>query len=117
MKKKLLYWVPTILLLVPMVGSAIYYFVDTPATIEGLAELGYPAYILYFIAIAKILGAIAIVSPVPRFLTEWAYAGYLYILLLAFQAVFVSLPEFPWPILGFLVLWGLSYWQYRVQRL
>lgn len=115
MKKKLLYWIPTALLLFPMVGSAIYYFVDTPATAIAFAGLGYPAYTLYFNAIAKILGGIAILFPVGHTLKEWAYAGYLFILLLALQAVWMTMPGIPFPMFGFIALWGLSYWQFKVQ--
>lgn len=113
--KKLLYWFATILLLFPMVGSGIYYFVDTPATAEVFGQLGYPAYTLYFNAIAKFLGAIAIVAPVPRWLKEWAYAGYLYIMLLALQAVWMTMPGVPWLMFVFLAIWGFAYWQYRRQ--
>lgn len=115
MKKKLLYWVPTTLILLLMVGSGIYYFVDLPGTIEAYTQLGYPTYTLYFNAIAKILGGIAIVSPVPKVLKEWAYAGYFFILALALQAVTIAMPGQQWPMLAFIGLWGLSYWQYRVQ--
>ncbi len=116
MKKKLLYWIPTSLLLFFMVGSAIYYFVDTPMAAKAFTGLGYPVYTLYFNAIAKILGGIAIVSPVPKFLKEWAYAGYLFILLLATQAVWMTMPGLPYPMFGFIVIWALSFWQYRVQK-
>lgn len=116
MKKKLAFWIPTILLLFPMVGSAIYYFVDTPVAAKAFEALGYPAYVLYFNGIAKFLGAIAIVTPVSQTLKEWAYAGYLFILLLALQAVAMSEPGIPYPILIIIAIWAVAYWQYRAQR-
>lgn len=116
MKKHLFFWIPNSLLLFFMVGSGIYYFVDTPTIKVAFTELGYPTYTLYFNAIAKFLGGIAIVFPVPRFLKEWAYAGYLFILLLALQAVYMTMPGIPWPMLGFIVIWALAYWQFKVQR-
>lgn len=115
MKKKLFYWIPTGLLLFVMVGSAVQYVVDLPATKEAFGQLGYPGYVVYFNATAKLLGAIAILFPVWRTLKEWAYAGYLFILLLAMQAIYVSMsPAFSAVMLGFIALWGLSYWRYRV---
>jgi hypothetical protein len=114
MKKKLLFWIPNALLVFVMAGSAVYYFVDTPAAAKAFTELGYPPYTLYFNAIAKLLGAIAILVPaVPRYLKEWAYAGYLFILLLAFQAIVMTMP-FPWPMLGILAVWGMAYYGFRV---
>lgn len=115
MKNSLLFWIPNSLLLLVMVGSGIYYFVDTPMAAEAFRGLGYPTYTLYFNAIAKLLGGIAIVFPLPRVLKEWAYAGYLYILLMATQAVWVSMPGIPWPMFGFIALWGVAYWRYRVR--
>lgn len=114
MEKKLLYWIPTGLLLFAMVGSAVQYFTDIPGTSEAFNQLGYPSYVLYFNGIAKILGAIAIIAPVSRTLKEWAYAGYLYILLLALQALSVNMPlNYAAIMLVFIALWALSYWRYR----
>lgn len=115
MKKQLLYWVPHTLLLLTMLGSAIYYFVDAPMAAKAFNDLGYPTYAMYFNAIAKILGGAAILLPVPRFLKEWAYAGYLFILLLAFQAVWVAMPGDQWPMLMFIAIWLWAYLQFRAR--
>ncbi len=116
MKKLLSYWVPTALLLFFMVGSGIYYFVETEQVAKSFQELGYPSYVLYFNAIAKFLGGIAILAPVSKTLKEWAYAGYLFILLLALQAVWMTMPGIPYPMFVFIGIWALAYWQYRVQK-
>ena len=112
-KQALLYWIPTGLLLLCMVGSAVMYFLQPAQIAQVFTDLGYPVYSMYFNAIAKILGAIAIVTPVPRFLKEFAYAGYLYIMLLALQAIYLSDDGLVWPMFMFLALWGLSYWQWK----
>ena len=98
-----------------MVGSAIYYFVDTPAVAKIFTDLGYPVYTLYFNAVAKILGGFAIVLPqLPRWMKEFAYAGYLYIILLAAQATYITMPignaAF---MLIFLAIWAWAYWAFR----
>lgn len=113
MKKQLLFWIPNVLLLLPMVGSAIMYLMQPQMAIDAFKQLGYPGYVMWFNAMAKILGGIAIVAPVPKFLKEFAYAGYLYILLLATQALYVGMPA-NWPMmLIFIVIWVLAYWSYR----
>ena len=108
-----MYWIPTILLLFPMVGSGIYYFADTATVAAEFEKLGYPTYTLYFNAIAKLLGGIAIVTPVAKVYKEWAYAGYLFILLLALQALWLRMPENVSFVLGIVVIWILSYWQFK----
>lgn len=117
MKKQLLYWIPHIALLWAMVGSAIYYLVDTPTIIEIFTELGYPTYTIYFNATAKIVGGIAILFPVPYILKEWAYAGYLFIMLLALQAIYLRLetPDVLF-MLVFIIIWALSYWAFKTLR-
>jgi putative oxidoreductase len=110
MKKFFLFWLPNALLLFFMVGSGVYYFVDTPSVAQIFTDLGYPTYTLYFNAIAKFLGGIAIVVPsVPRFLKEWAYAGYLFIILLAVQAVWMTMPGIPWMMFVFIAIWVVAY--------
>jgi hypothetical protein len=48
--------------------------------------LGYPTYIIYPLAVAKILGLIAIWSNRSLILKEWAYAGFFFNFVLAFMA-------------------------------
>lgn len=116
MKKlhSLLFWGAHALLLFMMVASAIYYFTEPAVVAEAFRDLEYPVYTMYFNATAKILGGLAIVLPqVPKFLKEWAYAGYLFILLLAFQALYVTMPEFPWLILVCIAIWGIAYFEFK----
>jgi len=55
--------------------------------IHGFFEnLGYPTYLIYPLAIAKILGLIAIWTRLSRTLTEWAYAGFFFDVILALVA-------------------------------
>jgi hypothetical protein len=46
-----------------------------PEAIAVFRHLGYPDYLLPFIGVAKILGAIAVLQPWYPRLKEWAYAG------------------------------------------
>lgn len=113
MKKQLAYWIPTGLMLLLMMGSAVMYFLNAEEVAKVFVQLGYPVYTMYFNATAKLLGGIAMIIPgIPRFLKEWAYAGYLYIALLATQAMLMTMPGIPWIMLPFFILFGLSYWQF-----
>jgi hypothetical protein len=77
-KQKVLYWVVTALFLLPMAGSGVpeLLFAPSGATAVTIAHLGYPLYLMKLLGLAKILGAVAIVSDRSRTLKEWAYAGY-----------------------------------------
>jgi len=48
MKLKIFYWVPNGLLLLLMVGSALYYVTNTADVVIEFTELGYPAYSMWF---------------------------------------------------------------------
>ena len=41
-------------------------------------SLGYPIYLIYPLATAKVLGIIAIITKKSRLLKEWAYAGFFF---------------------------------------
>jgi uncharacterized membrane protein YphA (DoxX/SURF4 family) len=82
MKKiKIAYWIFTILLCLPILIGGVFDAISAPEAIEAMKHLGYPAYLLPFLGVAKILAVIAIL--VPRFprLKEWAYAGLFFDLL------------------------------------
>jgi hypothetical protein len=49
---------------------------NNPKGAEFAKHLGYPLYLFTFLAVAKILGIIAILVPGNRRLKEWAYAGF-----------------------------------------
>ena len=84
---KLVYWISTgILTLIMGVGSAGMYIVKHQMVSEIFEFLGYPTYIIYPLAIAKILGLIAIWTRKSHVLKEWAYAGFFFDLILAISA-------------------------------
>ena len=70
------YWISTILFGGFMLFSAIPDIVSVPDAVDFISgKLGYPAYIIPFLGIAKTLGVIAIVIPGFARIKEWAYAG------------------------------------------
>ena len=71
-----LYWAATILFAAAMLASASMYLSGAAPIREGLAHLGYPAYLLTILGTAKGLGALALLQPRFPTLREWAYAGF-----------------------------------------
>ena len=83
---KLIYWISTGLLCALMLFSAGMYLFANDVAVQAFTNLGFPTYIIYPLAIAKILAVIAILSRKSAFLKEWAYAGIFFDVVLAFTA-------------------------------
>lgn len=71
------YWVGTVVMGLIMTFSVSMYLTKTVAIQGAFERYGYPAYLVIPLAIAKILGMIAVVSGLSRTLKEWAYFGFL----------------------------------------
>lgn len=69
------YWVSTALFGLLM-GFAGFAYLTQPALAQAFTHLGLPPYLRVELAIAKLLGAAALLAPVPRRVKEWAYAGF-----------------------------------------
>lgn len=85
-KFKIGFWVATGLLSIMMLASGISYLIKLEDVKLVFAALGYPAHIIIPLAIAKILGIIAITTRKSYVLKEWAYAGFCFELILALMA-------------------------------
>ena len=71
----IIFWISTSLFAAFMLSSAIPNILSTKEWVDIFAWLGFPVYMLPFIGVAKLLGAVALLVPgFPR-LKEWAYAG------------------------------------------
>lgn len=76
MKARLIgYWATTLLIALAFLSGGVAYLAHQKDTVEGMAHLGYPAYVLTLLGIWKLLGGIALVIPRSPRLKEWAYAG------------------------------------------
>ncbi|MCR8633891.1 DoxX family protein [Paenibacillus radicis (ex Xue et al. 2023)] len=109
------YWICTILMVALMGVGAIPDLLSVPDAVTLFAHLGYPAYLLPFLGVAKILGIIAILVPgFPR-IKEWAYAGLVFDLAgAAYSTLAVGDPPIGlvFFLIGFLVIFG-SYFLYH----
>ncbi len=113
-RNKIIYLVATVLLSANMLFSAGMYFFKHEMVVDMFKDLSYPPYIIYPLAIAKIVGIIAIWSNKSRILKQWAYAGFVFELLLAASAHINAKDGEYFPVLIALALTITSYVYYRI---
>jgi hypothetical protein len=112
--KIIVYWIATALFCLQMSFTA-YAQLLLPQVAEAFARLGFPDYFRVELSLAKLLGVVLLLAPVPARLKEWAYAGFAIDLASALIA-HLSVGDGPeaW---GFSaapgVLWALSYFFWR----
>lgn len=73
---RIFYWVSTGLVALGMAMSGVMYLSKADMLVEGFSKVGLPLFLLPFLGLAKLLGAIALFIPKQPKLTEWAYAGF-----------------------------------------
>jgi len=84
--KQIVYWISTAVLCGIFLYSAFMYFTNTEM-IKGFFEsFNYPTYIVIPLAILKMIGVAIILWRQSKWLTEWAYAGFFFDLVLAAAA-------------------------------
>ena len=75
MNTKYLYWGSTgLVALLALASGAMYFVAEAPA--ETFARLGFPDYFRIQLGVAKLVGGVALLVPLPRWLKEWTYAGF-----------------------------------------
>ncbi|MBS1684501.1 MAG: DoxX family protein [Bacteroidetes bacterium] len=74
-RDKIIYWAVTVIISGMMVMSA-YMYLTADTVREGFVHLGFPTYFRQELAIAKIIGAVLLLAPVPARMKEWTYAGF-----------------------------------------
>jgi uncharacterized membrane protein YphA (DoxX/SURF4 family) len=105
MKKiNIIYWTVTGLFAAFMIFSSIGNVTSDEQSVAFISgALGYPEYMIPFLGVAKILGAITILIPgFPR-LKEWAYAGLAFDLAGAIYSIIVTSGGIK-PDMGFMIL-------------
>jgi len=92
MKKiKLIYWIATVLMSLLFLFSASMYLFNYERASGFFINLGFPTWLIYPLAILKILGVVAIITKKFTFLKELAYAGFLFDAMLALVAHLIVL--------------------------
>ncbi len=108
------FWTVTALFCL-QIGFTAYAQLTLPQVAEAFAHLGFPDYFRVELALAKLLGVVLLLAPVPARLKEWAYAGFAITLvsaLIAHLAVGDGPDAWGWAA-GTSVLWGISYFLWR----
>lgn len=77
-RNNIIYWIATVWLELGMVSTGIVQVLRVKSETDFIIALGYPDYILTFLGVTKILGAIAVLLPRLPLLKEWAYAGFFF---------------------------------------
>lgn len=85
-KEKIAYWISTGLLCLIYAGGAAAYLTQRPMVEEGFRHFGYPSYLITVLIVAKIAAPLAILSRVSVRLSDLAYAGMFFHLILAISA-------------------------------
>jgi len=108
------FWIVTVLFCL-QIGFTAYAQLRLPQVAEAFTRLGFPDYFRVQLALAKLLGVVVLIVPVPARVKEWAYAGFAITLVSALVA-HLSVGDGPaawgWAA-GTAVLWGLSYFFWR----
>jgi DoxX-like protein len=110
MTRKITYWLTTGLVALLSLFAAFAYLSGSPQAVQGFAHVGYPQQLRVILGIAKLLGAIVLVSPGLARVKEWAYAGFAFAWISACVAHYLAndSPEAFTPLI-LLVLLVISY--------
>jgi len=85
-KNKVIYWASTIIMVLVFTFSASMYLLSYERAASFFVSLGFPTWLIYPLATAKILGIVAVLSKKSSILKEWAYAGFFFDAILALAA-------------------------------
>ena len=89
-RDKIIYWVATGFLSLWMLFTAGMYVFNYEMVAEVILGMDYPVYIIYPLAVAKVLAVAAILTKKSDTLKEWAYAGLFFDFILAASGHFVA---------------------------
>lgn len=103
-----------------MMAFAGFSYLFPPAMANTFRHLGYPGYFRIELGIAKIIGSVLLLAPVPRLVKQIVYAGFAFTFISAFIAHVCVGDPVPYRIipLAFLTILCGSYLAYmRLQRM
>ena len=70
-----IFWLTTLAFVVPQAGFTWLYWQRDERVVEAFSALGYPLYLIGLLAVVKTVALLLVVSPAPRGIQEWIYAG------------------------------------------
>jgi hypothetical protein len=104
-----LYWLATGLFLALFIGSVVLGLADIDESYKEFVHLGFPAWSFIALTVAKVLGLIAIITNRSQILKDFAFAGFLYDLLLALGGHIAHQEIKVWFAVFGLVLWAFAF--------
>jgi hypothetical protein len=113
---KILYWVVTGVFALMMTYSDFLYLTSEEMK-HGFTQLGFPQFFRVELGIAKLLGSVALLAPLPSRLKEWVYAGFTINLISAFIThIALGHPAsvFMMPLIFLIALFGSYYTYHRL---
>jgi hypothetical protein len=90
MRQKITYWGATSLVAIMALLAAFAYLTTAPQAVENFRHVGYPQQLRVLLGIAKLAGAIVLLSPRLPTLKEWAYAGFTFMWIAATVAHYLA---------------------------
>ena len=78
---KVTYWVLNILFCLFHVGDAFGGLSKAQAGVDAMNAMGYPIYLMGFLAVLKLLGVVALLQNKYKIIKEWAFAGFSFTLI------------------------------------
>ena len=112
---KIVHWIFTGLISAFLLMSASMYIMNHEEVSGAFVKLGFPIWLMYPMAAANFLGVMMLLTKFNKWLTEWAYAGIVFNLLLAAGA-HLAISESAAPAIVGLVLTIGSYSTWKVMR-
>lgn len=106
---KYAYWIITGLLCLMLTVSAGFYIFQNAEVASEFVKLGFPTWVIYPLAVAKISAVAVILLRKNRVLVEWAYAGLFFNILLAAIAHITIADGEQWSAVVALILLMSSY--------
>ena len=116
---KIIYWIFTGLLIALMLFSAVGSLFPSPEGDAVMKQITYPYNVLYLLAVAKVLGIIALLVPGYPRLKEWAYAGFTFDLIgaiYAFLMVGTPAANIAFLFVGLVFVFGSYYYHHKLLK-
>ena len=108
------FWAVTALFCLQMTFTACAQLL-LPQVADAFTHLGFPSYFRVELSLAKLVGVVLLLAPVPERLKEWAYAGFaidIVSAIIAHLAVGDGPEAWGWAAATG-VLWAMSYYSWR----
>jgi len=117
-KRSVIYWGSTVFVALLMGFAGVLFLFRLDGSMKVIQHLGYPGYFAPLLGLARLMGAAAILLPVPKTLREWAYAGLTFDVVVVIVSILSSgfpAPAIVQPVIVLMAVQG-SYHCWRKRR-